>query len=457
MTNPSLPGQGAGAEGPLFGDPRERVGWYFYDWANSAFATSVVTVFLGPYLTTIAKAAADSRGEIAPLGLGIKAGSFFPYVVSISVLTQVIFLPILGGLADYSHRKKEMLGLFAYLGAFSTMGFYYLDGTNYLFGALLFLIANLSFGASLVFYNAFLPEIAAPNERNRVSSRGWAMGYLGGGLLLAMNLVLVSLAGDLGLTTSEAVRISLASAGTWWAIFTLIPLARLKTRRPIKALPSGNHYLTIGFSQLRHTLLNCRRYPQTLRFLGAYLLYNDGIQTVIALSSQFGQEALGIPISTLTAIILMVQFVAFFGAIFFEYVAAAINTKRAIIVSLLIWIGILIYAAGFLESTLQFVILAAVIAMVLGGSQALSRSVYSLMIPQGCEAEYFSLYEVSERGTSWLGPLLFGLAFQYTGSYRIALFSLVVFFVLGLTVFLKVNIHRAAIEAGNAPPVSASD
>ncbi len=184
----------------------------------------------------------------------------------------------------------------------------------------------------------------------------------------------------------------------------------------------------------------------------AYLLYNDGIQTVITLSSLFGQEALGIPISTLTAIILMVQFVAFFGAMIFEKIAGGIGTKSAIILSLIIWIGTLVYAYGFLTTTGQFIGLAAVIAIVLGGSQALSRSVFSQMIPKGQEAAYFSFYEISERGTSWLGPLLFGLALQWTGSYRVALLSLIIFFILGLLLFIKVDIGKAAIAVGNQTP-----
>ncbi len=431
---------------------REQIGWYFYDWANSAFSTTVATVFLGPYLTTITKAAADASGFVYPLGLKVYAGSFFPYVVSLSVLFQVTFLPILGAIADYSHRKKQMLALFAYVGAFATMGLYFLRGTNYLLGGVLFVVANLSFGASVVVYNAFLPEIASPDERDSVSSMGWALGYLGGGLLLAMNLILFSWAQAFNLTPGEAVRISLASAGVWWAVFTPISLATLRRRQPIRSLRPGEGYLTTGFKQLRHTLSKVRGYPQTLLFLVAYLLYNDGIQAVINLSSQFGQEELGLPISTLTEVILMVQFVAFFGSILFNYVAAAVGTKRAILISLLIWTGTLVYAYGFLRTALHFFILGAVIAVVLGGSQALSRSVYSLMIPKGQEAEYFSLYEVSDRGTSWLGPLLFGLALQFTGSYRIAILSLVIFFILGLALLIRVNIRRAAIEAGNEAP-----
>lgn len=438
---------------PTVASRRERIGWYMYDWANSAFSTTVVTVFLGPYLTTVTKAAADANNFVYPLGIPLFADSFFSYMVSLSVVLQVLFLPILGAIADYSNAKKQLMLVFAYIGAIATMCMYFLEGSNYLLGGGLFLLANLAFGGSIVFYNAFLPEMSTADERDSVSSRGWALGYIGGGILLLLNLVLFSGAESFGLTTGQAVRVSLASAGIWWALFSLIPLALLRNRRTPRALPPGKNVVTVGFSQLAHTIRSARNYPQTLLFLLAYLLYNDGIQAVIALASQFGSQELDIPDAVLIQVILMIQFVAFFGALGFGWLAKRIGSRQAILASLVIWAFVVI--AGFFiqrGSIGQFFALGAVIALVLGGSQAISRAVYSLMIPPGQEAEYFSLYEVSERGTSWLAPLFFGLALQFTGSYRVALTSLVVFFAAGFFVLLQVDIRRAAIEAGNAPP-----
>jgi UMF1 family MFS transporter len=434
---------------PREGRP-ERIGWYFYDFANSAFSTTVVTVFTGPYLTSIARAAADPAGYVHPLGIPVLAGSYFPYVVSLSVFFQVLLLPLLGAIADYSRRKKPMLFLFAYAGSAATVGLYFLEGARYLLGGGLFLLANVCFGASVVFYNAWLPDLAPPEERDSVSSVGWAFGYLGGGVLLLLNLVLFSRAPDFGLTTGEAVRISLASAGAWWAVFSLVPLATLRRRHPARHLPAGEGILVTGFRQLRRTFAQAKGHPQLLLFLGAYLLYNDGIQTVIALSSQFGQEELGLPVSTLTTTILMVQFVAFFGALLFNLFAKVVGAKRAVAVSLVLWTGTLFYAYAGLRSAAGFYAMAACVAVVLGGSQALSRSLFSRMIPSGREAEYFSLYEVSERGTSWLGPLFFGLALQFTGSYRVAILSLAVFFISGLALLLRVDVERA--EAAAATP-----
>jgi UMF1 family MFS transporter len=276
---------------------------------------------------------------------------------------------------------------------------------------------------------------------------------LGGGLLLLINLLFVQFwAAGLGISTGDAVRISLASAGVWWAIFTIIPLTALKTRQPTRTLPPGQHLWTIGFTQLRHTLGTLSKYPHTLLFLAAYLLYNDGVQTVIALAAQFGAEELGMETGQLVQLILMVQFIAFFGALGFGYLARWIGSKRAIMISLVIWLGVTVYTYLLLRTPNQFFILGGVIAIVLGGSQALSRSLYSLMIPRGQESEYFSLYEVSEGGTSWIGTLIFGLMLQFTGSYRLAIFSIAIFFAIGLVLLARVNVRRAIVEAGNEVP-----
>ena len=434
---------------------RAQIGRCIYDWANASFPTIVITVFLGPYLTTIAKAAADAGGYVYPLGIPVAAGSLFPYAVSLSVLLQVGLLPFLGALADYSGRKKQLLALFTYLGVLATIGLYTLQGANYGLGVVLFLVGNVCYGASIIYFNAFLPTVASPDQRHGVSSLGWAFGYLGGGVLLALTLVLVSQASRFGLTTGLAVRLSLASAGLWWGSFAVITLLSLPPAAAEHSSKRGAASLATGVVQLRATLRTIRRYPQTLLFLMAYLLYADGIHTVTTLSAQFGQEELGLSITTLTTAILMVQFIAFFGSLGFNLIAKWIGSKRAILLNLLIWSGALVYAYGFLQTEFQFFVMAAVIALVLGGGQALSRSVFSLMIPAGQEAEYFGMYEISDRGTSWLGPLLFGLALQFTGSYRIAILSLVVFFLIGAALLAGVNVRQAAIEAGNRAPARA--
>ena len=425
---------------------REQRGWYWYDWANSVFTTSVVTVFLGPYLTDVAETAAGGPdGRLRPLGVPIDPDSLFPYLLSVAALLQVLVLPVIGALADRTRRKRELIGVLAYLGALATAGLALVAGGRYLLGAALFLVANTCFGASLVVYYSFLPEIAGPDERDEVSARGWAFGYLGGGLLLALNLGLFLGRGALGLTEGEAVRICFLSVAIWWAGFTLVPLHRLRNR---PADPADPRAAGGSFRQLAATLRSLRTYPQTLLFLVAYLLFNDGIQTIIGLSAQYGDRELGLGRTVLISTILLVQFVAFGGALLLGRIAARVGAKRTILGSLAVWVGVLCLAF-FLQrgSALQFYLLGVAIGVVLGGTQALTRSLFAQMTPRGKEAEYFGLYEISDKGTSWLGTLTFGLAVQLTDSYRVAIISLVVFFVAGAAVLSRVDVRRATLEA----------
>ncbi|HEX6500462.1 MAG TPA: MFS transporter [Micromonosporaceae bacterium] len=434
------------------GTRRERVGWYFYDWANSAFSTTVVTVFLGPYLGAVADRAADAHGRVYPLGVPVAAGSLFAYTVSLSVLLQVVVLPVVGAIADRSARKRHLLALFAYLGSAATVGLVFLTGNRYLLGAVLLLIANIAFGASVVVYNSFLPQIAAPDERDRVSSVGWAVGYIGGALLLTVNLAAVLGKDTLGMSKADVARWSIVSAGLWWAAFTTLPLRRLRDRPAVAGTARGS-VLTDGFRQLAGTLRHLKAYPLTLAFLGAYLMYSDGIQTVITLASVYATKELGLPDTVLVPTILMVQFLAFAGALLLGWIAKRVGGWKAVLASLAFWAVVLVIAYVLPHGkALPFVGLAALIGLVLGGSQALSRSLFSQLIPTGREAEYFGIYEISDKGTSWLGPLLFGVAYQSTGSYRASIISLVVFFVIGFVALAAIPMRRAITQAGNVPP-----
>ncbi|MFP8887645.1 MFS transporter [Streptomyces mangrovi] len=441
---------------------REQRGWYFYDWAVSVFSTSVLTVFLGPYLTSVAEAAADGAGYVHPLGIPVRAGSYFAYAVSVSVLLSVLVMPLAGAIADRSGRKKPIMGVFAYLGAAATTGMFFLEGDRYLLGGALLVVANVSYATAVVVYNSFLPQIATPGERDAVSSRGWAFGYASGSLVLVANLALFLGHESLGVDEGTAVRICLASAGLWWAVFAIIPLRRLRERPSAHASAgsagpagsaAGGMSLRGGWRQLAGTLRDLRRYPLTLMFLLAYLLYNDGVQTVITQASVFGAGELGMDQTTLIGAILLVQVLAVVGALLLGRLAVRYGAKRTILGSLVAWTATV--GAGYVlpaGEPVWFFVLAAAIGMVLGGTQALSRSLYAQLVPPGKEAEYFSLYEVSDRGTSWLGPLVFGLTYQLTGSYRDAIISLVIFFVLGFVLLLRVPVRRAVAAVGAAAP-----
>ena len=444
---------------PMVNDKKEIFGWAMYDWANSAFSTTVGTVFLGPYLASLAANAAKASqdGMAHLLGIPIAPDSFFPYCISISVGMQVLFLPILGAIADYSHRRKQMMQLFATIGAIATILLFFTTAPVWWLGGLLFVVANLAFGAAMVFYNSYLPDIASEDQRDRVSSYGWAMGYLGDGLLLILNLAFYLMSDKLGVPKDLAVRINLASAGIWWLSFSFITWARLRARHAVRHLPKGETYTRVGFKQLWSTVKEMKNFPETLKYLLAYFLYNDGIQTVIAISSTFAAAPLirggvGMDQSTLIIVILMIQFMAFFGALLWGKLANWVGAKRAIVVSLVIWAGVVIYAYFGLKGesrVLEFFILGAFIALVMGGSQAISRSLYAQIIPSGKQAEYYSFYEVSERGTSWIGPLLFGLVNQIFGSLRPAILSLIFFFVVGLAVLPFVNVKKAMADVKN--------
>jgi len=488
---------------PMVNDKREIFGWAMYDWANSAFSTTVVTVFLGPYLTSITKAAADAQGFVHLLGTPIKFDSYFTFLISASVLFEVTFLPILGALADYSHLRKQLMQFFAFLGAASTILMFFIQPGGHWLAGLLFIVANLAFGASIVFYNSYLPNIASEDRRDYVSSYGWAMGYLGGGILLLLNLVMYLFSDKLGLSSALVARISLASAGVWWLGFSLFTFTRLRPRHAIRPLPQGETYFSIGFKQLAGligvsqtpvTVLMLlpllipvlillrlpigiallpgagpiavlitfmvrkgRTLPEAMKYLAAYLLYNDGIQTVISVSAIFAANELGMSSTQLILVILMIQFVAFLGALGFNWVASKFGTKQTIFASLIIWSAVTIYAfagmksmaivLGIEQRQLEFWVLGFVIALILGGSQALSRSLFAQMIPKDQEAEFYSFYEISERGTSWLGTFAFGIVNQLFSSLRLGILSVIFFFIAGLIILPLVNVAKSMQEA----------
>jgi UMF1 family MFS transporter len=434
---------------------RQRRAWYTYGWASHAFETTVVAVFLSRYLPAVAANAVGDNGRVHVLGVPIAPGSLFTYTASFSAFVLVVVMPVVGAIADRFGHKKQMLLSFGYVGAASCVAMWFVAGTNWQLGTGLTVAAYLTYTCGKVIYNSMLPDLAAADERDRVSSIGWAAGYIGGGLLLAINFVMSFVISD----QAELARLSLGAAGLWWALFALVPLRMMRNapRAAVEAspVPASGSVVTAGFRQLGQTLRHMRGYPMTMLFLLAYLIYYDGINTVTTLAAQYGDKELHLSDNTLLTAILIVQFAAFGGALLLGRFAQRWGAKRVVAWSLVVWV-IVVTGAYFLQAgkPVQFYVLAIVLSVVLGGSQALSRSLYSSMIPSGKEAEYFSLYEVSSSGSSIFGTLLFGVALQNTGSYRVAILSLVVFFIVGLVLLARVNVSRAVREAGNVLPVS---
>lgn len=443
-------------------DRKEIFGWMLYDWANSAFFTAVIGVLIGPYILSLAKNAVGEDGVIFNLYFfNVTAKSLFSFCTAVSTVSLVFFLPLLGAIADYTHLKKRLMAIFCYVGVIAG-GLMYFVSESYIVLSVLIIISNMTFAAANVFYNAFLIDITTEDRRDKISSYGYGLGYLGGVVMLILCILLLNNAESLGITTGLAARISFLAASLWWGIFAAISFYFIKTRKAEKDVPANKNLVTVGFSEVWQTLKELRKLRYTMLFLIAYLFYNDGIQTVILQSSVFisyelfTSKGLEVDNSFLISIFLIAQISALIGALVFERIARVLGAKRTIILSLLIWCAIVIYAFAFFESKSQAYLMGAFIGMVLGSTQALSRSLYSQMIPKGRESSFFGLYEISEKGTSWMGQLLFIIIIGLTGSFRYAILGLIFFFVVGTVILLFTDTTRAIHEAGNLTPEEAA-
>lgn len=420
-------------------------GFTLYDVANSAFVTTVVTAVGGPFLTAIAEEAAGANGRVELLGLHPRASSLFAYAVSFSVVLQVLMLPVLGALADRPAAKRRVLVTGTAVGALATLVLAAVPMGAPLPGVLAFVVANVAYGAAILAYNAYLADVAELPDRDRVSARGFAFGYAGGAFVLALSLGLITAADPLGIDSGTAARLTIAVSALWWAVVGLIAVRRLDAVRDLPGHDEGSTDKSLveqvvgSLHQLKGSLRALRALPGTLRYLIAFLLFNDAIQAVIALSAVvLAQElfvAKGMEADDATPfllqLILLIQVVAIFGAAGSARLAARIGAKSTLMLTLVLWIGVVVYAVVALDSTTAAYAMGAVIALVLGGSQALARSLFSSMVPQHRQASFFGFYELAERGTAWIGTLIFAVVLDITGSYRGALLSLLVLFVSG--------------------------
>jgi len=426
---------------------RWQRGWYVYDWASSAYATAVIAVFLGPFLTDLAKAGAGPDQTVSVLGLGLRPGAVFPFAVALAVVCTAVVLPGLGAWVDITGRAVVALWVIASLGGLATISLALVTAHLWMVAVVLLVASSVALTTSYAVYNAFLPRIATFEESDRVSSRGWALGYVGGGIVLAVGLAVEAGRDTLGISESAAVRFAFVFAGLWWAGFTLVTVRALRSV-PWPAVPHTGNLFSAGHQQLRASLRQARHDSRMLRFLLAYLFYNQGVQTVFAVIALYAIEELGFDRTRMLPAITALMVLAFVGSLAMVRVAARFGPLRTIAGMLVAWTAVVLAAAVTPAGSIPaFFSAAAVGGFIVGATQALSRSVYARLIPSGQETEWFSLYQLGDRGTAWLGPLIFGLLFQLTGSYRLGMAILAVFFVGGLVLLARVRLAPSAPAA----------
>lgn len=414
--------------------------WALYDWANSAFFTTVVTAVFPLYYKSVA---ADGREDVLESYSDLTAWSMFAIA---------LIGPVLGAIADTSARKKPMLGAFLALGVLATAAFWFVERGDWRLASWLFALGNVGVAGSYLFYDALLPSVARPDELDRASTSAYALGYLGGGVLLAANLVWILHPTWFGMQegTTLPVRLAFVSVALWWALFS-IPLFR-RVPEPERVYESDEHRgassLRDAFTRLYETMKEARRYRQAFLLMLAMLIYNDGINTIIRMATLYGAE-LGLEGDKMIPAILLVQFVGVPCALLFGRIAAWIGPKRAVLCGLGVYVVITAIAYR-METVAEFYLLAFGVALVMGGCQALTRSMFASMVPAHKSAEFFGLFAVLERFSSILGPLAFGLAIRLTGEPRNGVVPLFAFFVIGALLLTRVDLEagrKAAREA----------
>lgn len=421
-------------------------GWAFYDFANSAFATSITSVIFNVYFVSLIVGPAG----LEVLGIHFPASSVWSFGLSASMLMVFVLAPTLGAVADYGGKRKQFLIFFCYLGVGATFLLYWAAPGRVWWALTFYIIANVGMEASLPFYNAFLSEIADRETRGRVSGFGWAFGYVGGVLCLILNLAMIQKPEWFGIPLHDQipVRMTALVVAVWWGLFAL-PTFLLVRERKADLTGKSPNYFRQGIRRFLNTLRRLRHYRQLLIFLLAFLFFNDGIQTVIAMAAIFGSEALKMSLEELTLCYIFIQLVAFGGALLFGYLADRLTNKQAVQITLYVWSGCVLYAL-FIQHSWQFWILGGVIGLVLGGSQSASRAMIANFVPSSNSAEFFGFFATCQKASSVLGPALFGLAAQMTGSTRYAIASILIFFVVGL-VLLRFVDEQQGLQEGEVP------
>ena len=431
--------------GSVRNDRKTIFGWAMYDWAVSAFSVmlaAIIPAFFSEFIV----------GEDG--WNGWSAETIWAATVSIASTVLFLAMPVLGAIADYTASKRRFLRLFMYLGALLMAASAFVPDRTVPLFVIVMVCAYLAFVASNVFYDGFLTDITTDDTVDAVSSKGYAFGYVGGGILLVLAIALLFLSGEDGLTglsTNAAARVATFAGGVWWVGFGRYSLSHLPgagAGRPIPSryagIPRWRAYAAIGFGRTISTARKLRLFPQLMLFVLAYIFYNDGVQTVVNISGAFASDTLDLDITTITAGLIVAQFVAFGGALMFGAISGRIGPKRAILWCIAVFAALSAGAYYLPEGqAIPFFALAALVGLVLGGIQALSRSLYATMIPEHASAEFFGFFSVFSKFSAIWGPLLYSVISHNTGSGRPAVLSLVIFFAVGGWLLAKVDVNAA--------------
>ncbi len=425
---------------PELNNKRITNAWCMYDWANSVYSLTITTAVFPMYYKAVTTSD-DGSATVAFFGWELPNTALYSYALSFSFLLTAAMLPLLTGIADYSGKKKAFLKAFAYLGSLACAGLFFFNGPNIEYGMLMVILASMGYSGSLVFYDAYLPEIATPDQYDRLSARGYSFGYIGSVILLIFNLVMIQVPGLFGLPEDSSLpaKISFITVAVWWAAFSQIPFKRLPAN--VYDRKVTGKYFSQGYEEIRKVYRSLKDLPELKRYLIAFLFYNAGVQAVMYLATLFGSKELKMEDGALIITVLIIQIVAIGGA----YMFARVSEKRGNIFSLsvmiLIWVVVCI-AAYFVNSQYQFFALAFVVGLVMGGIQSLSRATYSKLIPENTidHASYFSFYDVTYNVSLVMGTFAYGLVDHLTGSMRNSALALGVFFVLGIILLKKVTV-----------------
>lgn len=420
--------------------------WCMYDWANSVYSLTITSAIFPIYYQAVA-VNANGGDKVKFFGVEVVNSVLYSYALSASFLLVAIMLPILSGIADYAGKKKFFLKLFMFIGSFSCIGLFFFTGKNIEWGILCSVFASVGYSGSLVFYDAFLNEIVTEDKRDIVSAKGYSYGYIGGVILLVINLVVIQMYDTFGLADEGiASRIAFLTVGVWWIGFSLYAISKLPDNIHHRK-PEG-HYWTNGYRELRNVWGQLKGMGDMRKYLLAFFFYNMGVQTVMYLAATFGSKELKMEASKLIMTVLLIQFVAIAGSYFFAFVSKRRGNIQSLLVMTVIWIICCLYAY-FVNKEIEFFALAAVVGLVMGGIQSLSRATFSKIMPADTvdTASFFSFYDVTYNLSIVFGTFVYGYIEQITGSMRNSTLALASFFIIGIIFLSQVKLKHATPQS----------